>query len=169
MKRLTILFTIFFIISCKTEKPQNIQTGEIDPSKFGVNVELKIAEKQLIGKWNLVRPSKLYSEFKLTRPADIIFKDDGTYIFNITLENKGKLSYKGKWKLQIQNNLLVLLLDRKQRAFESDWKDAEAKEGGFVRFINTEYKSAIINITNLVWHNPALNEDANNFWEKAVE
>ncbi|MCM8756605.1 MAG: acyl-CoA dehydrogenase family protein, partial [Candidatus Omnitrophica bacterium] len=97
---------------------------------------------------------------------ELIFNEDKTYTFNITLKDKGKLSYRGKWKLEDQNKLLLLILERKQRAFEGDWKDAEANEGGYFRFLNTDYKSALINITNLSWYPPAISEDLNNYWEK---
>lgn len=170
---LTGILIVLMSISCsKTDRPETPgQRGTIQEMNIGVDVPLETAKKQLIGKWNLVRISKFYTEFKLSKPGTLIFNADGTFEFHInitTTANTGKLSYKGKWILEQNGKRLKILLNRTHKAFENDWVEAENKDGAVLRFLTSEYKTAIINITSLASYDPIISEDWNNYWEKAA-
>jgi len=177
-----LIILALLTLSCKTERPEEQtspsaqtsadtqttgnRTNQPDDMEIGIDVDIETALKNLKGKWKLIKVSPKFKKFELGLPGDISFSDDNTYVFNINLLGKGKLSYKGKWELKLEHKRLVVYLSRTHRAFEGDWKEAEATETAIIRFLDNKYKKAIINVFNTSWHRPVINADFNNEWER---
>ena len=158
---LTGILIVLMSISCsKTDRPETPgQRGTIQEMNIGVDVPLETAKKQLIGKWNLVRISKFYTEFKLSKPGTLIFNADGTFEFHInitTTANTGKLSYKGKWILEQNGRRLKILLTSTPMEFEKAWVEAETNDGAALRLLTRVCNTAIINITSLASYEPLI-------------
>lgn len=162
-----IILTLLMTIACKQERPQTgTQTIDETPPSVGIDVPLEKAKEKILGKWQLYKVSKWYKDYNLGLPASLEIKKDKTYVFHITLIGKGKLSYKGKWKILKQGKHLMILMGRTHRAFEGDWKEAAETEGGVIRFLDDKYEKIIFNIVNFSWHRSKLNEEMNNYWKK---